>query len=134
MTEQRFQQILSAYGANPERWPAAERDAAQAYAAAHRERLALALALEAGLDDWLGPAERQPSELLERRILRRLDRMPGWNWRAPAAAAAAALVIGVMLGFSSGAILDPSDDVELYYADAFTGLDQDWVDWLGVEL
>lgn len=133
MTEQRFQQILSAYGANPERWPVAERDAARAYAAANRERLAAALALEAGLDDLLGPAERPASDLLERRILRLLDPLPVWNWRAPAAAAAAALVVGVMLGFSSGALMTPTDDVETYYADAFTGLDQDWVDWLGVD-
>ncbi|WP_339746888.1 hypothetical protein [uncultured Maricaulis sp.] len=133
MTEERFQQILSAYGANTERWPAAERDAAQAYAAANRERLAAALALEAGLDELLGPAERPASELLERRILRSLEQLPVWNWRAPAAAAAAALIVGVMLGFSSGALMAPTDDVETYYADAFTGLDQDWVDWLGVD-
>ena len=46
-------------------------------------------------------------------------------------AAAAALVLGVMLGFSSGALITPADEVETYYADAFTGLDNDWVDWLG---
>lgn len=133
MTEERFHQILSAYGANPERWPAAERAQAQAFAAANRARLASALAVEAGLDDLLGTGERQPGELLERRILRRLEQMPVWNWRAPAVAAAAALILGVMLGFSSGALLTPADDVETYYADAFTGLDQDWVDWLGVD-
>ena len=53
-----------------------------------------------------------------------------WNWQAPMAAAAA-LVLGVLLGFSSGALITPTDEVETYYADAFTGLDEDWVDWLG---
>lgn len=133
MTEERFHQILSAYGANPDRWPAAERAQAQAFAAANRASLAAALALEASLDDLLGSAERQPSELLERRILRRLEPLQVWNWRAPAVAAAAALILGVMLGFSSGALMTPTDEVETYYADAFTGLDQDWVDWLGVD-
>ncbi|MGK0267234.1 MAG: hypothetical protein ACI82N_001487 [Maricaulis sp.] len=133
MTEERFHQILSAYGANPARWPAAERVQAQAFAAANRARLASALALEAGLDDLLGPAGRQPGELLERRILRSLEQLPVRAWRAPALAAAAALILGVMLGFSSGALMAPADDVETYYADALTGLDQDWVDWLGVD-
>tara|TARA_R110000868_G_scaffold12142_3_gene58884 strand:+ start:5256 stop:5657 length:402 start_codon:yes stop_codon:yes gene_type:complete len=130
MTEERFRQILSAYGANPQRWPSAERAQAEAFAARHPAQLAAALAAEAELDALLGKAERQPGELLQRRILRSLPEVTVWNWRA-LVAAAAALVLGVMLGFSSGALITPADEVETYYADAFTGLDNDWVDWLG---
>ncbi|SDM04549.1 hypothetical protein [Maricaulis salignorans] len=130
MTDERFRQILSAYGANPQRWPSAERAQAEAFAARHPSQLAAALAAEAELDALLGKAERQPGELLQRRILRSLPEPAVWNWRAPVAAAAA-LVIGVMLGFSSGALITPADEVETYYADAFTGLDEDWADWLG---
>jgi hypothetical protein len=130
MTEERFHQILSAYGANPQRWPSAERAQAEAFAARHPEQLADALAAEAELDTLLGTAGRQPGDLLQRRILRDLPVPVVWNWQAPMAAAAA-LVQGVLLGFSSGALITPTDEVETYYADAFTGLDEDWVDWLG---
>tara|TARA_R110002072_G_scaffold4404_9_gene30918 strand:- start:657 stop:1058 length:402 start_codon:yes stop_codon:yes gene_type:complete len=130
MTNERFLQILSAYGANPQRWPSAERAQAEAFAARHCEEWAEALAAEAELDALLGSGEGRPGDLLQRRILRSLPQVEVWNWRAPLAAAAA-LVIGVMLGFSSGALITPTDEVETYYADAFTGLDEDWVDWLG---
>lgn len=133
MTEERFNEILAAYGANPDRWPAAERVMAQAFAQEHQLRLASALAAEAELDAILGAADRRPSDLLERRILRNLPSATEiWGWRAPVAAAAA-LLVGVILGFSSGALITPTDEVETYYADAFNGLDQDWVDWLGVD-
>jgi len=130
MTNERFLQILNAYGANPQRWPSAERAQAEAFAARHGDEWAVALAAEAELDALLGSGEGRPGELLQRRIVRSLPQTEVWNWRAPLAAAAA-LVIGVMLGFSSGALITPADEVETYYADAFTGLDEDWVDWLG---
>ncbi|WP_417498043.1 hypothetical protein [Maricaulis sp.] len=131
MTEERFYQILSAYGANPERWPVAERAQAEAFAARHRSDVLAELEAEAELDAMLGSGDGRASDLLERRILRSLPEPAVWNWHAPAMAAAAALVIGVMLGFSSGALISPADEVETYYADAFNGLDEDWVDWLG---
>lgn len=130
MTNERFLQILNAYGANPQRWPSAERAQAEAFAARHGDEWAAALAVEAELDALLGSGEGRPGDLLQRRIVRSLPQVEVWNWRAPLAAAAA-LVIGVMLGFSSGALITPADEVETYYADAFTGLDEDWVDWLG---
>jgi len=130
MTNERFLQILNAYGANPQRWPSAERAQAEAFAARHGDEWAAALAAEAELDALLGSGEGRPGDLLQRRIVRSLPQIEVWNWRAPLAAAAA-LVIGVMLGFSSGALITPADEVETYYADAFTGLDEDWVDWLG---
>tara|TARA_R110000868_G_scaffold322583_3_gene583552 strand:+ start:16361 stop:16771 length:411 start_codon:yes stop_codon:yes gene_type:complete len=134
MTEDRFLQILAAYGSNPARWPDGERAAAQAFLAGHVELTSEAIAAEAALDAVLGSAARPPSDLLERRVLRSLNAMPARGWRAPAAAAAAALLLGVFLGFSSGALLSPEESaVETYYADAFTGLDEDWVDWLEID-
>jgi len=131
MTEERFYQILNAYGANPERWPAAERAQAEAFAALHRSDVLAELEAEAALDAMLGDGDGRASDLLERRILRSLPEPAVWNWHTPAMAAAAALVLGIMLGFSSGALISPTDEVETYYADAFNGLDEDWVDWLG---
>jgi ABC-type dipeptide/oligopeptide/nickel transport system permease subunit len=130
MTSERFLQILSAYGAEARRWPEAERDAATTYAERNPELIADALAQEAQLDALLGNAERKPSELLERRLLSRMPVPAGLaSWRAPVAAAAA-LLIGVCIGFASGAFTAPVDDPSAMYADAFSGLDEDWIDWL----
>lgn len=52
MAAERFAVLLDAYGANPSRWPEAERAAAETYAAAHAAShpLAAAAALDAVLD------------------------------------------------------------------------------------
>jgi hypothetical protein len=115
MTEERFFQILEAYGADPAHWPADEREAAQGFALARPELVAVATS---------------DTALLERRVLARLPRPAMPDWMAPSAVAAA-LVLGVCLGFASGAVTVPQDDMDTIYADAFTGYEQDWVDWLG---
>lgn len=134
MTEERFFQIIETYGSDPARWPAAERDAARAFAAAHPDKAVPALRMEARLDALLGLAETGTDvpELLERRILRSL---PGPvvaqpRWQVPAAVAAM-LLVGVCLGFASGAMTVTDTVSDTVYADAFNGLDEDWVDWLG---
>ena len=38
MTPERFHQIVEAYGADPRRWPSAERAAGQAWAQRHRQQ------------------------------------------------------------------------------------------------
>jgi hypothetical protein len=43
MTQERFQQLTDSYGAEPKRWPAAERAAAQAFAEAQPEQARAAL-------------------------------------------------------------------------------------------
>lgn len=132
MTDERFFQIIEAYGADPARWPEAERDAAQAWADAHLEAAAEALRSEAALDAVLGEAEAMPSDLLERRIMKRFPAPAGApRWQIPVAVAAA-LLVGAFIGFASGALTATEDGVETtLYADAYAGLDEDWIAWLG---
>lgn len=135
MTHERFMQILECYGADPQRWPASERANAMAFAEQNPDMVEAAIALESELDAMLGASEIAPSDLLQQKILRQLPTpVPTvvWGWRAPAAAAAA-LMIGVALGFASGAVTTPMDDAEALYADAFSGFDDDYVDWLESE-
>lgn len=135
MTQERFMQILECYGADPQRWPARERANAMAFADQNPELAEAAIALEAELDEMLGSGEIAPSEMLEQKILRELPVPTAamvWGWRAPVAAAAA-LMIGVALGFAGGAATTPLDDAEALYADAFSGFDDDYVDWLESE-
>jgi hypothetical protein len=53
MTEERFLQLVGAYGADPSRWPADERAAASAYLAANPELVAACVTAEAELDALL---------------------------------------------------------------------------------
>jgi hypothetical protein len=58
----RFTELLDAYGAEPRRWPPAERAAAQAFLAVSAEargRLAAAAALDALLDQAAGAGRRR---------------------------------------------------------------------------
>ena len=136
MTQARFAEILDAYGAEPRRWPEAERAAAEAFMARQADIAEPLLAEARALDDAMGPAAAAPGDLLEARILARLLRpapRPAAIWR-PAGAIAAMLLIGVCLGFAGGALTAPGDSGDdALYADAFTGLEEDWIDWLGGE-
>ncbi|OLF72261.1 hypothetical protein AWH62_10510 [Maricaulis sp. W15] len=133
MTEERFFRILEVYGADPARWPDDERVAAQAFAANHRADVVEATSDEMVLDELLDrlvePVIEAP--LLERRLLAQLPVPTGLPaWMAPSAIAAA-LLVGVFAGFASGALTGTGADTDMIYADAFTGYEQDWVDWLG---
>ncbi len=69
MTETRFRAVLDAYGADPARWPEAERAAATAFLAAHPQ-VATALLDAAALDQRLDAAPTQdPSAALMGRVL-----------------------------------------------------------------
>lgn len=131
MTEERFFQILEAYGADPSRWPEAEREAAEAFAAAHRPAVEAAMLGEARLDALLGPAAADVPELLERRILRSF---PGPaavpRWQIPVATAAV-LLVGICIGFASGALTATDTGPETVFAEAFSGLEDDWTAWMG---
>ncbi len=61
MTPERFQALISAYGAEPRRWPEAERDAALAFVERHGEAQAW-LDHERGLDAMLDLAAMPVSE------------------------------------------------------------------------
>ena len=109
MTEGRFLDLIEAYGADPARWPEAERKAATAFVEAHADFAEPLLAEAQALDDRLGPAEIEPSDLLQARLLAALPAESGAGagagvkreekgplvrgvfsgWRAPVAAAGA---------------------------------------------
>ncbi|OFE11076.1 hypothetical protein PHACT_14520 [Pseudohongiella acticola] len=119
LTEQRFAELLAAYGADATRWPEAERSAALAFMDNNvNARGMMRDALP--LDQWMRASEASVPAFsgLEARILQRalpvgasafIDRLVGWClpasgfdvrqlWR-PLAAASLPLAIGLMVGF-----------------------------------
>lgn len=128
MDKQRFDSIVAAYGADPRRWPAVERDAALAFAAEAQPDIADARALDALLE--LAPAPRPASDVLTTRVLRRVLRdAAGVSRRrfAPAMALAACMVAGVLVGYGAGARAPASDGVDWVLAAAFEGPDDNWI-------
>jgi hypothetical protein len=122
MTRDRFAALLEAYGADPAHWPASERQAAQALAEADPAG-GRARAEAAALDRILNAAPVEPpsAELMARvmaaapaapaavhrpRPAGRLQTMLRWllpgagTWQ-PAAATAAALVLGLAVGYAT---------------------------------
>lgn len=110
----RLQQILEAYGADPRRWPAAERAAAEALVAGSADAAAMredAVALDMLMDLSAAPS---PSPELMARIL--AGREPagllpalwpfGPIWQ-PVSAMAAAMVLGVAIGAAAPDIVIP---------------------------
>ena len=121
MDRTRFEQLLEAYGADFDRWPEAERAQAAAFAGAHGDELAQALAEARAMDALLkASAEDAPDvELLTRRILRgapsqsvRFDRRAGW-------ALAACAIFGVLIGYGGGLLAPLADDDAGYFTAAF---------------
>jgi hypothetical protein len=107
MTLERFAVIVDAYGAEPRRWPAAERESASALAASDPEAAALlaeARALDAGLDALPLPAAAtagqrrtaMPAPELPSRWQEFLGLLGGWKLAVPAMAMA--LVAGLDVG------------------------------------
>lgn len=129
----RFKAILEAYGADPARWPADEREAAASFLCADQEAKS-AHDRAAELDALIAPAAitASPSDMLTARLLRAVPQPEFFgDWKHVAAAAALALVVGLGGGFASGALVPLSDD-EAYYEIAFDGLDSDvQFDWEG---
>lgn len=118
-TAQRFSRLLACYGADPSRWPDAERVAAQRFLDNNvSARIMMREALE--LDQWLQSPMSQPPAFagLEARLLQRklsasgagaLERVLAWLspapdfalrqlWR-PVAMACLPLAIGLLVGF-----------------------------------
>ena len=119
MDRTRFSAIVEAYGAEPRRWPAVERDAAAAFVAEDpgvEADLADARRLEHWLDANVTP---EPSAASRRRIVEAAPRGASWrwalNWWAPGAGLAAAAVAGVVAGSS---LLGPDPRVDVLLAEA----------------
>lgn len=109
MTPERFTEIVDAYGANPQRWPQAERAQALAFASAHPDAAEPVLAAAASLDRRLSLHATEPaSARLERLILDSAPRripVKGesrwsrgvWHGAGLAAAGLAGVVVGAIV-------------------------------------
>jgi hypothetical protein len=128
MDAARFRTLAAAYGADPRRWPQAEREAAAAFAAVSPEEAERALEAERGLDALLdaAPAAVPSAQLREAviasaprpRAVRRHAR--GW-FLLPGAGLAAACAAGALVGgvLAQHAVLDSrADSVLVAGADA----------------
>lgn len=124
MDKGRFEALIAAYGADPKRWPAEEREAALAFAQSAEIDLCEARAIDALLD--LAPAPMLPSDLLQARLMRSL---PKREVRlAPAVAAlAACAVFGLIVGYGAGLNAPMGADVDQVLATAFDSSDQGWI-------
>lgn len=122
MNRERFEQIVAAYGADPRRWPEAERVAAEAFAAANPD-VASVVADEAALDRLLDHAAIvADTGALASRILAqaptpaRAARV--FDTRAIIALAACA-VFGLIVGYGGGQFAPVSDADDYYFSAAF---------------
>ncbi|MBB5014680.1 hypothetical protein [Rehaibacterium terrae] len=110
LSPQRFADLLAAHGADPRRWPQAERAAALALLAASpeaRRQQHEAARLDALLDAWQPPApspdlrlrllHAMPLPQRAESLLHRLWRELG-GWRLAAPALAGALALGIAIG------------------------------------
>ncbi|MGF6965243.1 hypothetical protein OKW43_002248 [Paraburkholderia sp. WC7.3g] len=135
MTPERFHQIVAAYGADARRWPEPEREAAQAWARAHRVEADAALSDAACLDAWLGADQIEPPSLeLQRRII---DGAPSRRlaarrrlWWSGAAVAGVGLLGGVAGAFAVSFFVltenAPLVHESSYLTSSFGGTSADW--------
>lgn len=132
MDMKRFEDLADAWGGNLLRWPDDVREEAEALL--QSEPSAAAYLSEAARLDLLlnATSSTAANEWLEHRIMKAFP-MPAFeaDWRRPAMAAAAALVIGVAGGYAGGAFVPWKDNntISPEYADAFDGLTEDWSAW-----
>lgn len=102
MTDARVLELIAAYGADPDRWPADERDDALARAAASpaaQQALHDARMLDQALATWSNP---QPRLDAVARVLAAARTAPRhqplrWPWFAGSGLAAAAALVGIVL-------------------------------------
>ncbi|NWG53629.1 MAG: hypothetical protein HXY28_07925 [Hydrogenophilaceae bacterium] len=129
MDQKRFAAIVAAYGADPRRWPDAERADAQTFAAAHAEASAPLLAQARALDQALeGAPIHAPSDLLTARVMaaHRAGLRAGLihGPRRAALSLAACAAMGVLIGFGGARlapVASPSDGAEEMLAAVFGG-------------
>jgi hypothetical protein len=130
MTAQRFEQIVTAYGSEPVRWPAAEREAALNYLTQNPTAQTLVEEYRQ-LNDLLDAVQVPAFAQMERRVLRALQeatrdslfdkvldwliprqsRGMAWAWR-PALVACLPLICGIYMAnfYSFGIELDSADN------------------------
>lgn len=105
MDARRFEALLDLHGARMGRWPAADREAAEAFARTREGQALLQNGLE--LEAWLDASRApQPSHALGMRVLADAPKPPTWRgsvarWAqawAPSAGLVAAGLAGVLIG------------------------------------
>lgn len=136
MNIERFRTLVEAYGADPARWPEAERAAALLFAEQSAEARE-ALQEAAAFDRLLDTAESQAAtRALEDRILATFSertvkqRAPWFTLRwIPAAAVACSLALGLAVGAALPGLAGVSDAAAIDPAlIALSGGDADWAD------
>jgi hypothetical protein len=139
MTPDRFRRMTESYGASPERWPAAERDAARALIEQRDPEALAALAEAQTLDRLLDAhAVAAPSTDLWRRIIGSAPKRPFWRrprvWfsgvgfvgAGAAGIAAGALVVSML---ASPGVLPSHNGFDQRVSDtAFGGASDEWSD------
>ncbi|ADU13626.1 hypothetical protein Astex_1963 [Asticcacaulis excentricus CB 48] len=116
ITSERFEAIVDAYGAEPQRWPQDERAAALLFMQQHPEVARRVLAEARTLDSWLSSADEvEPSVALQWEVLARM--MPAGltarpapfaarprrrRWLAGGIGLAAACAAGIVFGVNIG--------------------------------
>lgn len=113
LSDDRVRALLAAYGADPDRWPAHERDAAQRRIAASPE-LASEVADAAALDSFLDALPTPVPSPALRAALKDIPDQAAQSWAdwhaglwpfgapwRPAAGLVAAAVVGIMVGIAS---------------------------------
>ncbi|MFZ2030185.1 MAG: hypothetical protein WAU68_07755 [Vitreimonas sp.] len=125
MDRARFEYLLDAYGAEFRRWPQDERATGEAFAHDNADALApllnAAYALDAKLN-WASAAPAASADLINRLVAAapRARLAPKQTSFAPAGwALAACTLLGVLIGYSGGALAAPSADQDDYFAAAF---------------
>lgn len=123
MDRERFKQMLDAYGADPKRWPSAERAAGEAYAAGHAAEVAGLIAAALRLDATMDAA-REAVKPDAARVAAILARAPKPSAGVPPVARwalAACALLGVTLGYGGGLMAPAAmaDDDGYYLSTAF---------------
>ena len=146
MTLDRFVAIVDAYGASPQRWPEAERDAAIAFMKATPEARRLAEEAEA-LDGLLDMPETAPvTRDLQDRILATMPAVKlrngaavaagslfNWSRWIPTAAVAFSLVLGILTGTQVPRLVGLDDEtLALQVASSAISSSSDESEFLGV--
>lgn len=123
MNRERFEQLLDAYGADPERWPSAERAEGGAYAAAHADEVAGLLAEARGLDAVMDNAREtlKPDPARVAAIVAKAPKPASGVPQVARWALAACAVLGVTLGYGGGLMAPTAvaEDDAYYLSTAF---------------
>lgn len=129
MDAQRFEDMVEAFGANPDRWPVSERAQALAFERANPEQALEIRNRAAALDSVLETARvAAPSDALAARILAAGVAETRFAPRWAQIAAVLALSVGLGLGWGGASLEGTGNGYSAAYAAAFSGLTDDGYD------